>query len=217
MSDRAAARRALGCRRPAPRGRRAAGQPARRGARLGADFAGALSPGSRRSARRSRFVAPMANAAARAVFEQALREHAPACTVHAASTGARTTPWRRAMRCWWRRARRRWRRCCEAPDGRGLPARAAHGLAGAGPEAREDRVFLAAQPARRSAAGAGVLPGAGAARRARARAARAARPPGSRRAGRGVRRDPSRAAPRCQCAARPKRCWSCWTARRASA
>ena len=75
----------------------------------------------------------------------------------------------------------------QAPDGGRLPGRAAHQLAAARLAAGQDRVFLAAKPARRAGRSSPSSTGGGPPRRARARGARAVRTTGPARTRRGLR------------------------------
>ena len=158
------------------------------------------------------FVAPMANAAARAEFERCVAR------VRARRRGARG---RRAVtgvhggeRCSAARIGNRDARgnAREAADGRRVPGGAAHELVAAAVRGLQGRAFRAAEPAGRAPAGAGTVPGRRPAGGARSRGARADRSPGPRRARRRLSRRFTSSCVAMPARAPPTRSSSCWRA-----
>ncbi len=137
-------------------------------ARLGGPFAATLAWLHERRPD-IRFVAPMANAAVRTLFEHSLAQHAPGVPVArgrrpcAGGAGGRR---RGPGRVGHRDARNG---ADQAADGGRVSPRAAHGVADAQHEADEGRLFRAAEPAGGTAGGAGVSAGRRATRRCWAR------------------------------------------------
>ena len=183
------ARRARGVRRPSARRPDSAGRGSRRGARRARASIRrarvlAVLPGSRRGEVEKLAdvfagaaellanafpglvsIAPMVTPALRDLFAARCAAHAPDAQRAAARRPGAPRAGGRGRGAGGVGHRDARDRVVQAADGGGLQARRHHGIPAAHARTREDQAFLAAQPARRQGAGAGVLPGSGHARR----------------------------------------------------